>query len=91
MLWLKKNGKVQGDERCKIVFPRIEAKRRVKNAEGKTRLVKQLDTTETYSSFEQQFSRYKELTANPQIAFKLMLDVLAAPSDEQIKRAAEEG
>ena len=91
MLWLKKNGKVEGGEPCKVLFPRLEAKKRVRNSEGKTRLVKQLDTTETYSAFEEQFSRYKELTGNPQIAFSLMLKVLGGPSDEQIKAAAQEG
>jgi hypothetical protein len=89
MKWLKENGKVQDDERCKIIFPRIEARKRVKNAEGRTRLVVQLDTPATYSEFSAQFARYKEITANPQLAFSIMLDLLKALPDEGIKRLAE--
>lgn len=90
MLWLKREGKVQPDERCKLIFPRLEAKKRVRNEEGKTRLIVQLDTPITYSEFAAQFSRYKELTGNPQIAFSLMLRVLRGISDEIIKQWAEE-
>ena len=88
MQWLKRENKVSGDERVKLIFPRLENKRRVKNVEGKTRLVKQLDTPETYSEFNHQFGRYKELAGNPQVAFQLMLDVLKALSDEAIQRLA---
>ena len=37
MLWLKREGKVSLDERVKVIFPRLEAKKRVKNVEGRTR------------------------------------------------------
>ena len=47
MLWLKREGKVQPTERCKLIFPRLEAKKRVKNTEGRTRLIVQLDTAQT--------------------------------------------
>jgi len=90
MLWLKKEGKVRPDERCKLIFPRIEAKKRVKNVEGRTRLVVQLDTPATYSEFTAQFARYKELTGNPQIAYSLMLKVLQGLSDDSIQRLAKE-
>lgn len=80
-----------GDDRCKLIVPRLEAKKRQKNEEGKTRLIKQLDTPETYSAFNAQFARYIEVTGNPQVAYKLMLDVLGAPSEEQISKAAEDG
>ena len=90
MLRLKKEGKVQPDERCKLIFPRLEAKKRVKNVEGRTRLVVQLDTPATYSEFSAQFARYKELSGNPQIAFSIMLRLLAQLSDDSIKRLAEQ-
>jgi len=90
MLWLKKEGKVRPDERCKLIFPRIEAKKRVKNVEGRTRLVVQLDTPATYSEFTAQFARYKELTGNPQIAYSLMLKVLQGLPDDSIQRLAKE-
>jgi hypothetical protein len=89
MQWLKANNKVSDDERCKLVFPRIEAKKRVKNVEGRTKLIIQLDTAETYSEFSAQFARYKDMTGNPQLAFELMLSLLRAPSDESLRRYAE--
>lgn len=88
MIWLNKEGKVDPEERCKLIFPRIEAKKRVKNIEGRTKLTVQLDTPATYSAFNAQFARYKELTGNPQIAFQIMLDLLTALPDESIKRLA---
>jgi hypothetical protein len=90
MQWLKANGKVRDDERCKLVFPRLEAKKRVKNVEGRTRLVVQLDTPETYSEFSAQFARYKELTGNPQVSYQIMLDLLKALPDESIQRMAKQ-
>ena len=89
MLWLKKEGKVRPEERCKLIFPRLEAKKRVKNTEGRTRLIVQLDTPATYSEFSAQFARYKELTGNPQIAYQIMLELLAALPDENIRRLAK--
>jgi len=88
MEWLKANHKVAGTERCKLVFPRLEAKKRVANKEGRTRLIVQLDTAATYSEFSAQFARYKELTGNPQIAYQVMLDLLRALPDESITRMA---
>lgn len=94
--WLIKEGQVMPDEPCKVILPRIAAKERAKNApdetgKRRTKLIKQLDTPETYSEFEIQFSRYKECAGNVQIAFSIMLQVLAALPDESIKRMAEEG
>jgi hypothetical protein len=89
MIWLSKEGKVDPEERCKLIFPRLEAKKRVKNTEGRTKLIVQLDTPETYSEFSAQFARYKEQTGNPQVAFQIMLDLLKAFSDESIQRLAE--
>lgn len=86
MQWLKRENKVAGDERCKLIFPRLEAKKRVANKAGRTRLTVQLDTSETYSEFNAQFARYKEVTGNPQVAFQIMLDVLKALPDESIQR-----
>src|SRR5262249_6696797 len=91
MQWLKRENKVSGDERCKLIFPRIEAKRRIANKEGRTRLMVQLDTRQTYSDFAAQFARYKELTGSAQIAFQIMLDLLRALSDESIQRLAKGG
>lgn len=89
MQWLKRENKVSGDERVKLIFPRLEAKRRVQNKEGRTRLVVELDSTETYSEFAMEFARYKEQTGNPQIAFQLMLALLKAPNNESLQRYAK--
>lgn len=86
MQWLKRENKVSGDERVKLIFPRLEAKRRIKNAEGRTRLVVQLDQPETYSEFAAQFARFKEITGNPQIGFQIMLDLLKALPNESIRK-----
>jgi hypothetical protein len=88
--WLLAEGKVAPGDPCKLVCPKLEAKKRVKNTEGRTRLVVQLDTPATYSEFSAQFARYKEITGNPQIAFSLMLRLLAGLSDDSIKRLAED-
>lgn len=90
MLWLQKEKKVRGDERCKLVFPRLEAKRRVRNTEGRTKLIVQLDTPETYSEFAAQFARYKERTGNPQVAYQIMLDLLKALPDASIERMSQD-
>jgi hypothetical protein len=39
MKWLKDNGKVQDDERCKIIFPRLDAKERIRNEKKQRRIV----------------------------------------------------
>ena len=82
MIWLSKEGKVDPEERCKLIFPRLEAKRRVKNTEGRTRLVVQLDTPATSASLRCSSRAIKELTGNPQIAFTLMIRLLAGLSDD---------
>jgi hypothetical protein len=84
--WLIDRGR--GSEAAKLLLPRIEAKRRVKNTEGRTRLVKQLDTPETYSEFNQQFDRYIRCAGNVQVAYSIMLRCLAQLSDEQIQTLA---
>lgn len=89
MNWLWREGKISADEPCKVVLPRLEAKKRVRNSEGRTRLIVQLDTAETYSEFAAEFARYKEETGNPQIAFQLMLTLLKAPSNEDLQRYAK--
>lgn len=88
LLWLLDHGKIPDDEPCKLVLPRLEAKKRVKNTEGRTKLIKELDSHQTYSDFNGQFARYIELTGNPQVAYQIMLDLLKALSDEGIRRLA---
>jgi hypothetical protein len=86
--WLLENGKIPPSEPCKLILPRIEAKKRVRNTEGRTRLIVQLDTPATYSDFAAQFARYKEQAGNVQIAYSIMLRLLAQLSDESIRKLA---
>jgi hypothetical protein len=88
--WLLKEGKIRPDEPCKLILPRIEARKRVKNVEGRTRLVVQLDSPETYSEFAAEFSRYKEQAGNVQVAYSIMLRLLKQLPDSSIKRLAED-
>ena len=73
-----------------MIFPRLEAKKRVQNVEGRTRLIVQLDTPQTYSDFTAQFARYKEQAGNVQIGLSLMLEQLARPKDSDIRKRAWE-
>lgn len=86
--WLVERGR--GSEAAKLLLPRIAAKRRVKNIEGRTRLVKQLDTPETYSEFNAQFDRYISCAGNVQVAYSIMLRLLAQLPDSSIKKLAED-
>lgn len=89
---LLREGKIPSDERMPpLYFPRLAARKKVKNTEGRTRLIKEMDTPATYSEFVKQFDRYISITGNPQVAYHLMLQVLGALSDDSIKRMAEEG
>ena len=94
VLWLLDNGKIPDDEPCKLVLPRLEAKKRIENrpdeqGKQKTRLIKELDSHQTYSDFNAQFARYIELTGNPQIAYQIMLELLAALPDDSIRKMAK--
>lgn len=89
MLWLQHEGKMPDGEPCKVVFPRLEAKKRVQNKGERTRLIRELDDHVTYSQFNFQFDRYIELCGgNPSIAYALILRCLEQLSDDMIKRLA---
>lgn len=87
---LLREGKIPAEEKMSpMYFPRLAARRAIKNKEGRTRLIKEMDTPQTYSDFSAQFDRYIGIAGNPQIAFQIMLDVLKALPDESIKRLSE--
>ena len=85
-----REGHVAPNEPCKVLFPRIEAKRRIRNKEGRTRLIVELDTPQTYSEFTAEFDRYKQHAGNVQVAFSIMLRCLKQLSNELIKTLAED-
>ena len=84
--WMLKN--LPDDE--PVIFPRQSAKRRVKNKLGRTRLIVELDTPQTYSEFTAEFDRYKQHAGNVQVAFSIMLRCLKQLSNELIKTLAED-
>lgn len=91
MLWLQHEGKISDDEPCKVILPRREAKKRVVNKDGKTRLIRELDTHVTYSEFNSEFDRYIEQSGgNPQVAYSIMLRLLKQLPDSSIKKLAED-
>jgi hypothetical protein len=86
--------KGRGNEKCHVVLVECEAKKRIENKgpHPKTRLIRQLDTPETYSAFNAEFDRFiRESGGNPQIAYSIMLRCLSQLSDADIARLAEEG
>jgi hypothetical protein len=92
--WLIKEGSISPDEPCKLVLPRVEARKRAENkpdetGKRRTRLIKELDSPETYSEFEAEFSRYKEAAGNVQVAYSIMLRCLQQLDSATIKRLAE--
>jgi len=95
MIWLNKEGNILASERCKVIFPRLEAKKRAENAPNeqgkqKTRLIKELHTPEAYSEWNAEFSRYTEAAGNPIIAQSIMLRLLQQLSSESIGKLAED-
>ena len=93
--WLLKEGQVLPEEPCKILLPRIEAKKRAENApdeqgKQKTRLVRELHTPQAYSDFNREFDRYIAAAGDPNVAFSIMVRLLAQLPDASIKKLAEE-
>ncbi len=79
------------DRKCHFGLVDVEAKERIANAGPKkrTRFIKEMDSAETYSQMNAAFDRFISLTGNPQIAFQLILELLAALPDESIVRMAQ--
>ena len=84
--WLIEHGR--GDEPCKLFLPKIEAQRRKENKEGYRRFVIQVDET-LYKQFHEMKDRYITLCFNnPSLAYPVMLQILAAVSDDVIQGMA---
>jgi hypothetical protein len=85
--WLIDKGRA--DEPAVLYLPRAEAQRRKENKEKSCRVVF-VCTPETKSEFETQRDRYITICINKEIAFTVMCEVLATPSDEAIRERAEQ-
>jgi hypothetical protein len=93
--WLIKEGQIMPEEPCKLILPRIEARKRAENApdetgKRKTRLVKDLLTPEAYADWNAEFSRYVEAAGNSHVAYSIMLRLLQQLPDESIRKLAED-
>ena len=77
------------DRKCHFGLTDVEAKERVKNVKGRTRLIVELDHPDTYSEFAAQFDRYRSICGNVHVAYGIMLDLLKALPDESIKKLSE--
>ena len=81
----------KGDKarKCHFGLVDVEARERAANPKQRTRLVRDLHTPQAYSEWNAQFDRYVTLVTDPNIAYKIMVDVLAFVTDETIQGMAE--
>lgn len=87
--WLIEHGR--GEEPSVLYMPKLEARRRKQNPEGRVRVQFYVDTA-TYGRWNEQRDRWIELCGrNPLIAYPLMLDVLAAVPDATVQSLLEAG
>jgi hypothetical protein len=77
MKWLKENGKVQDDERCKIIFPRLDAKERIRNEKKQRRIVLVTDEY-SYSQFHARKEAWMLALENNPSLFMTALDAAMA-------------
>jgi hypothetical protein len=82
--------KGRGGEPAKLVLPRIEAQRRRANKEGRTRLIRDMHTSEAYSEWNAEFDRYIEAAGDPNIGCSIMLRLLKQLPTSSIKTLAED-
>src|SRR5216684_2258366 len=81
----------RGQEPAKLVLPRLEAQRRKANKEGRTRLIRDMHTSEAYSEWNAEFDRW--ITAaggEPNIGCSLMLRALQQFPVSLIQTLAED-
>ena len=83
-------GKGRGDEPAVLYLPKIEAQKRKANREKRKRIVWDVDEV-TYSRFNAERDRWIAVCVNKTVAVSLMCDVLAAVSEETMRRLLEAG
>jgi len=83
--------KGRGGEAAKLILPRIEAQKRKANKEGKTRLVKDLQSAQAYADWHKEFDRYVTAAVDPNVGYSIMLRLLQQLPTDSIKRLAESG
>jgi hypothetical protein len=89
--WLIREGKVGDEEPCKVVFPRLEAKKRAANKEKRCRVAFDTDPA-SYQDFHEQKERYIRLcNDNKTLGIHAMIAVLTAFTDEQVQALRDAG
>jgi hypothetical protein len=87
--WLIDKGR--GEEPSVLYMPKLEARRRAANTEGRVRVQFYTDP-ETYSLWNAERDRWVELCGNnPTIAYPLMLKCLSRFNDDFIRKMMELG
>jgi hypothetical protein len=82
--------KGDGQRKCHFGLVDVEAKERIANPKGRTRLIKELGSAEEYSEWNAEWDRYVQQAGNPVIARSIMLHLLKQLPDSSIKRLAED-
>ena len=82
--------KGRGGEAAVLYLPKIEAQKRKANREKRKRIVWDVDEV-TYSRFNAERDRWIAVCVNKTVAVSLMCDVLAAVSEETMRRLLEAG
>ena len=74
--------------KCHFGLVDVEAKERIANPKGRTRLIKEMASPEEYSEWNAEFDRYYEAAGNPVIARSVMLRLLKQLPDSSIRALA---
>jgi hypothetical protein len=76
LAWLLREGKIQPDEKCKVILPRLEAKERIKNTAKHKRIVMQTDET-NYAEFHAMREAYTlALNQNPTLVVEAIIEAM---------------
>jgi hypothetical protein len=76
LAWLLREGKIQPDEKCKVILPRLEAKERIKNTEKRRRICMNTDEA-NYSEFSAMREAYTLiLNQNPTLVVEAIIEAM---------------
>lgn len=76
LAWLLREGKIQPDEKCKVILPRLEAKERIKNTEKRKRICLSTDE-QNYSEFSAIREAYTlALNQNPTLVVEAIIEAM---------------
>lgn len=82
--------KGDGERKCHFGLVDVEAKERIANPKGRTRLIKEMSSPEEYSEWNAEFDRIYAAAGSPVIARQIMLRAWKQLSNELVKRLAED-